>query len=99
MLGEHEAVLDAAAALQHVCVVGAGVPLAGDVGAAELELGRQGGGARPLHVLGVVGGALVRAAHHVDLVQLADGGRGYAAQLGDGGQAAVSGLRAAAAEG
>jgi hypothetical protein len=68
VLGEDEAVLDAAAALEDVRVVGVGVALAGDVGAAELELGGQGGGAGPLDVLGVVGGALVRAAHHVDLV-------------------------------
>lgn len=65
-VGEDETVLDAAGAAEDVGVVGAGVALAEDVGGAELELGRQGGDARPLDVLGGVGAARVRAAHHVD---------------------------------
>lgn len=98
-LSEDEAVLDAAGAAQDVRVVGGGVPLAGDVGAAELELGRQGRDARPLDVLGVVAAALVRAPHHVDLVQRAYARRGHAPQLGGGGDPAVGRLGAAAAEG
>lgn len=89
--GEDEAVLDAAGAAEDVGVVGAGVALAEDVGGAELELGGQGGGAGPLDVLGAVGAALVRAAHHVDGVQGADARGGDAAELRDRGHAAVGG--------
>lgn len=48
LVGQDEAVLDAAAALEHVLVVGRGVALADDVGAAQLERGREVCGAGPL---------------------------------------------------
>lgn len=95
---EDDAVLDAAAAPEHVGVVGRGVALAGDVGGAELELGGQLGGAGPLYVLGAVAGAAVVAAHDVDVVQGAEGLRGGASQLRGGGGPAVGGV-AACAEG
>lgn len=93
-----DAVLDAAAALEDVGVVGRGVALAGDVGGPELELGGQLGAARPLYVLAVVARAPVVAAHDVDPVPGAEGRGGDALQLGRGGDAAVGGL-AVSAEG
>ena len=92
LVRENQPVLDAAAALEHVGVVGAAVALADDVGAAELELRGQGGGAGPLDVLLVVALALVDAAHQVDGVLGTYGLVGDAFELGDGGDAAVGGL-------
>lgn len=45
LVGQDEAVLDAAAALEHVLVIRRGVALADYVGAAKLERWRQVGGA------------------------------------------------------
>lgn len=89
---EDEAVLDTATALEDVRVIRRGVALTDDLGAAKLEGRGQGRGARPLDVLGAIAGALVDAAHGVDLVQRAHGPAGYAFQLGYRGDAAVRGL-------
>ncbi|KAF1731563.1 hypothetical protein CRV24_007749 [Beauveria bassiana] len=97
-LRERERVLDTAAALEHVRIVGRGVTLTDDVGRAELELSGQRGGAAPLDVLVAVRGALVGAAHHVNGVEAAEGARRDAPELRHGRDAAVRRLGAAAAE-
>lgn len=78
LVGQDDAVLDAAAALEDVGVVGGRVALADDVGAAELEGGGERGGAGPLDILPVVARALVGALHCLDLVQRAQRPSGYA---------------------
>lgn len=94
-----KAILDTAGTLEDVVVVGRRVALAYDVGAAELEGLGERGGAAPLDVLGAVGGALVVAAHDVDVIEVADFGVRETAQLGDGGDAAVLRHGAVAPEG
>lgn len=96
---ERNAVLDAAAALEDVRVVGAGVPLAYDVGGAEPQLLGQGRGAGPLDVGVVVGRALVGAAHEVQVDEAAERRVRDALELGHGADATVAGHGAAAAEG
>lgn len=99
LASQSELVLDAAAALEDVGIVGVRVSFADDVGAAELELLGERRGAAPLDVLVAPGGSLVGAAHHVDLVQVADGAARDAAELGDGRYATVVRHGALAAEG
>jgi hypothetical protein len=69
LVREHEPVLDAAAALQDVWVVGRVVALADDVGGAQLEVRRQRRRAGPVRIVAVVAGAGILAAHDVDLVE------------------------------
>jgi hypothetical protein len=99
LAGQGELVLDAAAALEDVGVVGVCVSFADDVGAAKLELLRERRGAAPFDVLVAPGGALVGAAHDVDFVEVADGAARDAAQLGNGRYATVVRHGALAAEG
>ena len=97
--GEGEAVLDGAGALEDVGVVGGRVALADDVGAAEADVVREGGGAAPFDVLARVRGALVGAAHDVNVGEAAEGRVREAGELGHRGHATVGGARAVAAEG
>lgn len=99
LVGEGEAVLDPAAALEDVRVVFGAVALADDVRGAELELLGQLGDTGPLDVLGAVAGALVGAAHDVDGEEVAEGLCGEAFELRGGGRAAVGCEGAVAAEG
>lgn len=96
LLGQYEPVFDAAGAAKDVGVIRGAVALAHDLGAAELELGRERGAARPLYVLRAVAGALIHAAHGVDLVQRAHGPRRHALELRHGRHPAVRGLTARA---
>lgn len=93
LLGQDEAVFHATAALEHILVIGVGIALADDVRAAQLERRGQVCCAGPLDVLRRVAGSLVRAAHEVYLVQLADVGIGDAFELGCGADATVRCLR------
>lgn len=77
---EHQSVLDTAATLQDVWVVGVIVPLANDVGRAEFEFVRERGGAGPLDVVLVVVGACILASHYIDFIEPASGAA-YAFQL------------------
>lgn len=99
LAGQGELVLDAAAALEDVGVVGVCISFTDDVGAAELELLGERRGAAPFDVLIAPGGALVGAAHDVDFVEVADGAARDAAQLGNGRYATVVRHGALAAEG
>lgn len=99
LAGEGDGVLDTAAALEDIRVIGVGITLADDIGAAQLELVGDRGGTAPLDVLGPVGGALVGAAHHVDVDMAAQIRVGDALELGGGRHTAVCGLCAVAAEG
>lgn len=67
--GKHQAVLDTAASLEDVRIVGRVIAFAYDVGRAELEFFGEGGLTGPLDVVVVVVGACVLAAHHIDFVQ------------------------------
>jgi hypothetical protein len=90
LLRQKQPILNPTTALQDPLIVRAFVALANHLRAAELELRRQVRGTAPLHVLGVVVAALVRAAHDVDFVVLAAGA--LAGELRDGGDAAVGGF-------
>lgn len=99
LAGQGEAVLDAARALEDVRVIRGRVAFADDVGAAELELLGKRRRAAPLNVLVAVGRALVGAAQHVDVVEVADATGRDAPELRDGGDTAMRRLGAIAAEG
>lgn len=98
LASQSEGVLDAAAASENIRVIGAGVALANDVRGHERQLLGQRGRAAPFDVLAAVGGALVGAAHHVNVVQRAQLLGRHAFELRDGRDAARGGLGAVAAE-
>lgn len=99
LAGQGEAIFDAARALEDVRVIRGRVAFTDDVGAAELELLGKRRRAAPLDVLVAVGGSLVGAAQHVDVVEVADAAGGDAPELRDGGDTAMRRLGAIAAEG
>lgn len=92
---QYKAILDATAAFEDVRVVWVIVAFADYIGAAELELRRQGGLAGPLNVFGAVLGARVATLHRIDRV---DAGciATNACQLWYGIQSAVRGVLAIA---
>jgi hypothetical protein len=96
LLRQQQPILHPTTPLQHIRILTTLVPLTTHIRTSQLELLRQTRLARPLHVLRVVVRSLVRAAHHIDAVELAHTCRPHALQLRDGGDAAGGRLLAGA---